>query len=296
MSIPESQLQTWSHQGSIQQSSSTYQAVKSALEHSSATYSDKNYKVFLQGSYGNDTNIYAESDVDTVIRLDSIYRGDVSSLPWNQQVLYQQTKGSATYNYNEFKNGVVARLIDAFSASHVTPENKAIKIKANSSRRSADVIACYEYRRYTRFFSYSDCEYISGIIFPSINSGEIINYPQLHSKNLTAKHQATSGWFKPMARILKNMRSHMVAKGKIPKSLAPSYYIEGMLYNAPNSSFRSSFGDTFCSSINWLRQADRSKLVCAHEQYYLLGNSNVQWPAVNCTSYLDALVDLWNNW
>lgn len=32
-----------------------------------------NFKVFLQGSYGNDTNIYAESDVDIAIRLDNCF-------------------------------------------------------------------------------------------------------------------------------------------------------------------------------------------------------------------------------
>src|SRR5690606_967984 len=70
MPIPESQLETWSHQGSITQSSSTYNTIKSVLEDSATPYAGRNFKVFLQGSYGNDTNIYAESDVDIVIRLD----------------------------------------------------------------------------------------------------------------------------------------------------------------------------------------------------------------------------------
>ena len=81
MAISESQLETWSHQGSIQQSSSTYQTVRTALLDAKANYAGKNFEVFLQGSYGNDTNIYAESDVDTVIRLDSIMNSDVSALP-----------------------------------------------------------------------------------------------------------------------------------------------------------------------------------------------------------------------
>ena len=78
MPIPESQLETWSHQGSITQSSSTYNTIKSVLEGSTTPYAGRNFKVFLQGSYGNDTNIYAESDVDIVIRLD-----DANLLPAN---------------------------------------------------------------------------------------------------------------------------------------------------------------------------------------------------------------------
>jgi hypothetical protein len=80
MAIPDSQLDTWSHQGSIKQSSTTYAPVKRALEAADAKYAGKSFEVFLQGSYGNATNIYAESDVDVVIRLDSIYHYDVTAL------------------------------------------------------------------------------------------------------------------------------------------------------------------------------------------------------------------------
>ena len=73
MPIPESQLETWSHQGSITQSSNTYNSIKNVLEAGTTPYASKNFKVFLQGSYGNDTNIYAESDVDIVIRLDDCF-------------------------------------------------------------------------------------------------------------------------------------------------------------------------------------------------------------------------------
>lgn len=69
MAIPESQLETWSKQGSVTQSSTTYQIIRNALLDAKAVYADKTFEVFLQGSYGNDTNIYAESDVDTVMRL-----------------------------------------------------------------------------------------------------------------------------------------------------------------------------------------------------------------------------------
>jgi len=297
MPIPESQLEIWSHQGSITQSSDTYQTVRTALLSSSALYADKSFDVFLQGSYGNDTNIYAESDVDTVIRLDSIYHGDISGLPPEQQsAYYQSSGGSATYTFAEFKQGVVTRLSTAFGADDVESGNKAIKIKASGSRRSADVVACYEHRRYTRFISASDQKYISGIIFPTISSGEVINYPKVHLEHCTVKHQATNYWFKPMVRIVKNMRSRLVDSNAITKDSAPSYYIEGMLYSVPNDKFGVSYADTFCNCLNWLVQTDRSKLICAHEQYWLLGYSNVQWASSNCTTFLNALVTFWKDW
>lgn len=293
MPISESQLETWSHQGSIQQSSATYQTVRSALLSDKAAYEDKDFEVFLQGSYGNDTNIYSESDVDTVIQLNSIYGYDTNALPPDQLAAFQKVFSSATYTFGEFKTGVVTRLTNAFDAAYVTSGNKAIRIKPNGTRRSADVVACYQYRRYIRFISLSDQEYVPGVIFPTTTSGTIVNYPKRHSDNCTTKHQATSSWFKPTVRIFKNMRSKLVEEGILTKDTAPSYYIEGMLWNVPKDKFGTSYDATVVNCINWLWATDRSKLLCAHEQHALLGTSNVQWSPAKCESFLIAVINLW---
>ena len=294
MPIAESQLDTWSYQGAGPGSRDTYNSVRTALSDAKANYAGKDFAVFLQGSYGNDTNIYAESDVDTVIRLDAIYGYDVSDLPPDQLAAFQKSFSEATHTFAEFKTGVITRLTNAFDAANVTPGNKAVKIKANGSRRSADVVACYQHRRYTRFISLSDQAYVTGVTFPTTSSGTIINYPKQHSDNCTTKHQETNSWFKPTVRIFKNMRSKLVDDGKIAKDTAPSYFVEGMLWNVPNDKFGRSYGDTFCNCLNWLRQTDRTKLTCANEQYWLLGISNVQWASAKCDIFLNALLKLWN--
>jgi len=294
--IPESQLTTWSSQGAVTGSKNTYATIKNSLEASNALYASQSYSIFLQGSYGNDTNIYIDSDVDTVIKLDSIFRSDLSQLPSEQQTAYHQTLANATYTYVEFKQGVHTRLTNAFGANDVTLGDRAFHIQPNSSRRSADVIVCHQYRRYIRFNGQNDQEYVSGIIIPGTSNGDIINYPKLHSENLIAKHQSTNSWLKPTIRIFKNMRNKLIDDGVISDETACSYYIEGMLYSVPDDKFGSSYGDTFCNCVNWLRQTDRSQLVCPNRQYWLLGNSNVQWTAAKCDQFLNAIVGLWSNW
>ena len=185
------------------------------------------------------------------------------------------------------------RLETAFGKENVDPGNKAIKIKANGSRRSADVVACYQYRNYYYFISPEDQGFTEGVIFPTQSSGEIINYPKLHSENMTAKHQATNSWFKPMVRILKNMRSKLVDDGKIAKDTALSYYSGRDVGNVPNENFGGNYGDTFCNCINWLCKTNRAALKCAHEHHALLGTSNVQWPAAKCDAFLNAVIQLW---
>jgi hypothetical protein len=293
MPIPESQLETWSHQGSVTQSSATYATVKRALEAPDAKYSGKSFQVFLQGSYGNDTNIYAESDVDVVIRLDSIYHYDTSALTPQELQVFNGQLIPSTYTYADYKAGVVATLQKSFGAVDVTVGKRAVKIKANGNRRNADVVVATEFRRY--YSGPLSPQYVPGICFFTSVGTRMVNYPQQHAANCTTKHQTTSLWFKPMVRILKNMRSKLVNDKVINDGSAPSYFLEGLLYNVPNDKFGKSYGDTFVAAMNWILEADRNQFVCANEQFYLVRDSAPEcWPCADCNHFINAVIQLWN--
>jgi hypothetical protein len=297
MPIPEDQLETWSHQGSMVLSASTYQSVRRALDAASATYSNRTFEVFLQGSYGNDTNIYDESDVDVVIRYDGAFYNNKKELPVDQQNAFDAHFSDGTYSYDTFKGHALAALQKAFGQS-VRQEKKAIKIDAQGTRRNADVVVAFEYRRYYKFSGAGDQSHDTGIAFFTSDGTRIVNYPKQHSKNLTTKHQATSNNFKPLIRIFKNMRSKLVADGLIAQGIAPSYFVEGLLYNAPNDKFSGTYGNIVLNILQWLHQTtDRTAFLCANEQYYLLrDNSPVCWPVANGEKFIGAAIELWNNW
>lgn len=298
MPIPRDRLETWSHQGSVSQSKQTYATIKNALEAQSAPYTNRNFKVFLQGSYGNDTNIYAESDVDVVIRYDGAFYSDLSRLPPEQVAAQDRAFSNGTYAYSDFKSHVQTALTNALGAGAVTPGKKAIRIAANNSRRSADVVVAYEFHRYYRFTSLLDDNHETGISFFDSSWKRIDNFPNQHCENLTAKHQATNNRFKPTVRIFKNMRTKLVDDGVIAAGVAPSYYIEGLLYNAPNPNFVSDESDRVFNILKWLDDTkDRSKFVCANKQYYLLfDGSPVCWPTTNGAAFIGAVINLWNDW
>ena len=296
MGIPESQLDTWAKQGSITQSQATYKTVRSVLEGGDAVYAKRDYSIFLQGSYGNDTNIYADSDVDVVIRMDDIHYTDLDALSDDDKAAYQAARSTAEYNYKAFKAEVITQLARHFG-SDVDPGNKAVLVKGNGSRRDADVLPSVLLRKYTRFKSWNDCRYIEGICFWDSKGTMIINYPKQHSENCTTKQQNTNSWFKPTVRILKNMRNAMIDDGYIKDGVAPSYFLEGMLYNVPNAKFGKSYDDTIVEAINWLINCDRKSLLCANEQYYLCHpTSPVTWRADNLQTYLDAVSKYWKDW
>ncbi|AUW43954.1 nucleotidyltransferase domain-containing protein [Rhizobium leguminosarum] len=296
MAIPENQLVTWSHQPAPGPSRDTYAAVKPALIDRSSPFADKNPDVFLQGSYGNDTNVARDSDVDVVSLIATTFAHDAYTLKAEQYQAFQRNYvGSAAYSYQQYKSDVTAWLTKKFGAG-VKSGKKAVFIPAGQNRRDCDVLPAIEYRYYYSFISQAEQSYASGICFYLPDGTQIVNYPKQHSANCISKHQQTNSWFKPTVRVYKNMRNYMVDRGLLADGVAPSYFIEGMLYNAPNHMFGKTFQDTFVATFNFVNEADRSQLKCANGIHLLLGETAVAWRAAQCQVFLDALRKLWQEW
>jgi len=294
--IPESQLETWSKQGSVAQSRDTYAAVKSVLEDKNAPFADKYPTIYLQGSYGNDTNVARDSDVDAVAFIETTFAHDAKTLPVEQYDAFERTyPGPASYSYSSYKNDVANWLKQKYD--NVRVGKKAIFIPGSGNRRDCDVLAAIEYRYYYKFNSSADQSYAEGICFYLPDGTQIVNFPKQHSDNCTSKHQATSSWFKPTVRMYKNMRNYLIDKNQLRDGVAPSYFIEGMLYNVPNDKFGKSYEDTFVATFNFLTSADLSTFKCANGIHPLLNNSSpVSWNSSDCGTFLSSLRTLWNNW
>lgn len=296
VAIPETDLTTMAQIGAQLTSKETYATVKLALENADAGYADKDYKIFLQGSYGNDTNIIKESDVDVVIRLDSIFTYDIDNLPPEQQDAFKTTHRAAKYTHKNFREDVLAALYSRFDDA-VELGTKAVKIKQLHNRRKVDILIASQHKKYSEYMSNGNATQVTGISFRKSDGTLVVNYPQQHRFNLATKNQATNEWFKHIVRIFKNARQKMINQTIIEAGVAPSYYIEGLLYNVPNHMFGISYAHSMVSVINWLQETDLSALVCANEQYPLLdGNSEVTWNTSNCNEYVEGIVKLWREW
>ena len=294
MAISETQLETWSHQGPTPQFTATYEAIKNILNSSRAPYASRSFEIFLQGSYANDTNIYADSDVDIVIKTDEVYYSDTSNLTEDDKKEYERGWSRATYQLEDFKREVVAWLISNYG-SDVHVGNKAATIAGNNSRRDADVIVCADFRKFWSYKSAYSQSSEPGICFFLPNGTQIQNFPKQHSRNCTAKHQATNPWFKRSARVYKNLRNKLIETGTLAQGITPSYFLEGLLYNVPTDRFGGSHSANFLDTLNWIVAADRSKFLCANEQFYLLyENSPMTWTAEKCNTFLNAVLNYWN--
>lgn len=80
----------------------------------------------------------------------------------------------------------------------------------------------------------------------------------------------------------------------IEDGVAPSYFIEGLLYNVPELKFGGTRQQNFKDVLYWLIISDRSKFSCANEQFYLFGTGPVTWRADKCEKFLKAVKLYWD--
>jgi hypothetical protein len=300
MAIPKNQLLTWSNQGAVATAIITHKSISAALDDPKSPVRGK-LDVYLQGSYKNDTNIRGDSDVDIVGQLkDGTFYYDISSLPKEQQdAFHAYYSGKSMFSWDNFKAEVLQSLQNYYDASAVTEGNKAIKVAAGSGRLASDAVACVQFRKYRRFTSWSDCNYVEGIQFRTTNDRRwIINFPKEHYKNGVAKNSEakTNGLFKPTVRVFKNARCRLIDDETISDDLAPSYFLESLIYNVPDDKFENDIQVTFINIIDYLTNANLANFMCMNKQLPLFGNTPEQWSVEKAKILVKSLNDLNTNW
>lgn len=297
MSLSETQLQTWSNLGATTTAEQTYTSVKAALNSSNSRIRDKSYDVYLQGSYRNKTNIRGDSDVDVVVELQSVFLNDLSNLDQEAVSRFNASFSNADYSWHDFHADVLATLTEYYGGGRVEAGNKSIKVQT-SGGLYADVVPALEYRKYLSFNSASDPNYIEGIKFYSRNTyEEIVNFPKQHYDNGVSKngYSRTRENYKPITRMFKNARNSMVDRGIIQDGIAPSYFVQGLLYNVPDSQYLGSYTEIYCKVVNWLNSSGFEDFVCQNDLHYLFGSASVQWSKSHAKTFVNGLTDLWNN-
>lgn len=302
MAIPESQLQTWSNQGATVSSANTYSAIKNALM-SSVHLSGRDVDMYLQGSYANHTNIRGDSDVDMVTELQSVWQRDLGRLTDVQKRAYERDHVDSDYGWDNFRRDVVLALIERFGSDVDPSASRCVKVKGRSSRLPADVVVALEYRVYTRYVSRENQHYISGIKFKDSSTNEwIINFPKLHRDNGSAKNDSsrTRNNYKPTIRMFKNARTRLVDARILSKEVAPSYFVECLLYNVPDRLFLGTFQERYCEILNWLQHQIQMYTVqsfsCQNEQLSLFGPESTQWNVQDASALLSGLAGLWSSY
>lgn len=194
-------------------------------------------KLFVQGSYANNTNVRGQSDVDVAVIQEGIFNTEYRK---DSSVQSDLDYGfiASSYTAHEFKNDVQKCLQTKFG-NDVERKNKSIKVHGNTYRKDADAVPCIRYKDYRNDYHKDKSNYIGGIVIYPDNGGKIINYPEQHIENGRKKNVDTGYQYKKMVRIIKGMRSLMsqVDGGyRFPASTkVSSFLLESTLWNIYDS-------------------------------------------------------------
>ncbi|MFH1706137.1 MAG: nucleotidyltransferase [Patescibacteria group bacterium] len=255
--------------------------------------------MYLQGSYSNSTNIRVDSDVDIVVQLSSTFSPNLTKLTDFEKNLFHRTFSDATYHWPEFKQDVLNALKSFFGANSVQLGNKSIKLVGNNLRLNADIIPCLQHRKYSSFNTSNHSDFVEGMKFWTARENkEIVNYPKVHKKkgeDKNAEHR-TNQKYKDLVRIFKNIKSKLADNQTLDPAIAPSYFVECAIYNAPDNHFQNLYGNSVEGVLDFLlRNCDADRLVTASHQHLLFGSEPWQWNKPDAGNFFKAVEDFYKN-
>ena len=142
---------------------------------------------------------------------------------------------------------------------------KTLKVKKGKLTADADLVVTLRYR--------------GGIAFyPSDERRWVVSFPQQHHARGLKKEKATNMRFKRTIRMFKAARNRLVEKKMLTKEDAPSYFIECLLYNVPDSLFAPKLAPTYTGIIGWLKTAKLDGFLCQNRKVALFGPGRQQAP------------------
>lgn len=191
-----------------------------------APFSGCRLNVYSKGSYPNNTNVKADSDVDVAVQC-------TEAEYWEEAAGGYQpasTPYSGSWTPQKLRTELGAALGAKFPGQVDGSGSTAFKVRSSTSRVDADVVPCFT----NRYYVAPGTPRLGVKIFKT-SGVSIVNYPVQQLENGRAKNTRTNTCFKKVVRILKRVENAMVARGAHRE--VPSYFIECLTYNCPDSVF-----------------------------------------------------------
>ncbi|ANU10868.1 nucleotidyltransferase [Planococcus antarcticus DSM 14505] len=226
----EDTFQNWSKPASENEESKCENAIRMIRDalSKSAALKNRGIQLIPKGSYHNNTNVRLTSDVDIAVKLKDVFFADYPDGQGHKDF----GNSDADYTFAQYRSDIEAAIVNHFGIENVELGNKAIQINFNSYRVDADVVPCFEHRRYSLGGSY-----LTGTEFQTRHSqNRIINFPEQHYINGVRKNTETSRRYKKLVRIFKRLRYNLLDEGYAVEKVS-SFLVESLIWNVPNDRF-----------------------------------------------------------
>jgi hypothetical protein len=196
----------------------------------------RNYVVYAKGSYANNTNVRLDYDVDIAVEYRGFFYYDLMfALKDKPPSTVGIVPSSDPYTRADFKRDIRGALEAAFGKTAVEAGRIAYRVREKKTTLPADVVPCWEYRRYDRIEGGQPVYQQGTRIYPSSGS-HINNFPAQQLQNGKDKNKRTGNRYKRMVRALKRLEGRLVDSEQLTEEL-PSYLSECLVYNVADDDF-----------------------------------------------------------
>jgi hypothetical protein len=184
--------------------------------------------IYAKGSYANNTNVRADSDVDIAVECTDV-------LYWEESEKGIYTPGTAykgIWTPAKFRSELISAMRAKFPDQIDTSGSTAIQINSGSARVDADVVPCFSFQYYM------SNETRDGTKIFKTDGSSIVNYPAQQLANGITKNNRTGYAYKKGVRLLKRVENAMAEDGYFVE--LPSFFMECLAYNCPDTAFANS--------------------------------------------------------
>lgn len=181
-------------------------------------------RVYAKGSYPNNTNVRADSDVDVAVQCCEVVYFEEES----QGAHGPSTPYTGPWTPAKLRSEVEAALRAKFPGQVDASGTVAIEVASSTARVDADVVPCFSYE-----YHFSSGGLREGTRVFRRTSGSFENFPQQQLEKGRAKNSRTSQRFKQGVRVLKRVENAMVVDNT--QREVPSFLVECLVYNCPDS-------------------------------------------------------------
>jgi hypothetical protein len=191
-------------------------------------------RVYVKGSYANNTNVRQNADVDIAVEWTNTIKIDT----WGKtvgmtadQLGYQPV--TETMTPAEYRRRVEQALMAVFDSRTIDATgDKHVHVAAGPNTLDADVVPCFALDRYDE----PHLCHRGHRIYPKSGAAYVDNFPQQNYDNGVAKNNATGRRYKEIVRCTKRIIAEL-HKEHVIQHEYPGYLTESLVYNAPNACF-----------------------------------------------------------
>lgn len=231
--------------------------------------------VYAKGSYANNTNVRADSDVDIAVQCHNVFYWDEAQPGANRSA---GTPYTGPWTPERLRSELKSALEKKFPGQVDSSGSTAFRINSSTARVDADVIPCFDYRYYFSTGGHRD-----GAKTFKKDGTSLENYPEQQLSNGIAKNQRTGTRYKKAVRIMKRVENAMLGAGQHRE--VPSFFVECLVYNVP---------DSILNQSTW---TDIIRGVIVHVYEELAGpeptDEDARWLEVNACKYLFHYAQKW---